>query len=286
MSKDKLNPENSDDFHFPDNKLYDNEYIIIKSDIIPEKNKSNDMDWSNLKPINTSTIKSVDFPSSKYYSEKYTKNQIVLHHTVSNPNSIEGDINHWLSMTDRIATCMVVGGKGDANQCFSSSFWAHHLGVKSTFLKSMNFSDYAKRNTTLNRESIAIEIDNWGGLILGNGLPVKFGEKTITTISGKYYTAYGNTVDTEVQEYPDGYKGYKFYQKYTTEQIRTVGELLLFWNVKFGIPLNYNEDMWNVSRDALSGEPGVWTHTSYRMDKSDCHPQPEFIEMLKSLKDL
>jgi hypothetical protein len=36
---------------------------------------------------------------------------------------------------------------------------------------------------------------------------------------------------------------------------------------------------------ALSGTPGVWTHVSYRADKSDCHPQIELINALKELKN-
>ena len=41
--------------------------------------------------------------------------------------------------------------------------------------------------------------------------------------------------------------------------------------------------MWEVSAEALKGKQGVWSHTSFRFDKSDIHPQPEIIEMLKSL---
>ena len=34
---------------------------------------------------------------------------------------------------------------------------------------------------------------------------------------------------------------------------------------------------------ALTGKPGLWTHVNFRGDKSDCHPQPQLIEMLISL---
>jgi hypothetical protein len=86
-----------------------------------------------------------------------------------------------------------------------------------------------------------------------------------------------------MQEYPNGYRGYIFFQKYTIEQIRTVGELLLFWKNKYGISLYHNSSMFNISQEALGAKPGVWTHTSYRQDKSDLHPQPEMIEMLQSI---
>jgi hypothetical protein len=42
--------------------------------------------------------------------------------------------------------------------------------------------------------------------------------------------------------------------------------------------------MFDVSKEALSGESGIWSHTSFRSDKSDIHPQGELIKMLKSLK--
>ena len=42
--------------------------------------------------------------------------------------------------------------------------------------------------------------------------------------------------------------------------------------------------MWNISANALKAVPGVYTHNSYRKDKSDISPQPKMIAMLKSLK--
>ena len=246
------------------------------------------MDWNTLKPINISVIEAVDFPENKYYPMEYAKKQVVLHHTVSGPG-VRGDLNHWLSLSDRIATCIIVDNDGTAFQCFSSKYWAHHIGMKSTFLKANGFADWTTRNVELNRGSIAVEIDNWGGLILGDGKKKQFGTKAngtpnlVTMLPGKYYTAYGNSVECEVQYYPQGFQGYNYYAKYSEAQLKTVCELLLLWHIKYGIPLNYNEDMWKVSKKALSGTPGVWTHVSFRTDKSDCHPQPELIEMLKSL---
>jgi len=192
-------------------------------------------------------------------------------------------------LADRIATCIIIDDKGIANQCFSSKYWAHHLGVKSTYLKANGFTDWTTRNVELNRGSIAIEIDNWGGLFLGDGSVKQFGLKAdgtpnlIKTISGKFYAAYGNVVDCEVQEYPQGFRGNKYYEKYSEAQLKTVGELLLLWNIKYGIPLDYHPDMFDISQAALAGQRGVWSHTSFRTDKSDVHPQPELIEMLKAI---
>ena len=38
-----------------------------------------------------------------------------------------------------------------------------------------------------------------------------------------------------------------------------------------------------IQDSSLYGQGGLWTHTNCRTDKSDCHPQPELLEMIRSL---
>ena len=57
--------------------------------------------------------------------------------------------------------------------------------------------------------------------------------------------------------------------------------------IRFNIPLDYrHEDMfpYKESKRALSGAPGLYTHCSFRKDKTDVHPQKELVEMAMSLK--
>jgi len=227
----------------------------------------------NLKPLNLSKINAVDFPANKYFREVHDKKQAVLHHTVSGPG-IRGDLKTWLANKYRVSTCIIIDRDGTPNQMFSSKYWAYHTG----------------KGKRLDKASIGIELDNWGPLIKGDGDIFNFGTKSKpknkVTQEGEFYAVYGNRVTVPVTHYPDNFRGYNYYESYTTEQLNTVGELLLLWEQRYGIPLDYNEDMWKVSQRALKGTPGVWSHTSYRPapEKTDCHPQPELIEMLKSLK--
>ncbi len=222
-----------------------------------------------LTKLNLNDIIQVDFPDDQYYREQTDKKQIVLHHTVSG-QGVDGDIAYWRSTVERIGTAIIVGWDGKTYQCFSTKYWAHHLGT------------HEYNNTALNKGSIGIEIDAWGGLMKKDG---------------KWYPAAWDVVKKKnipntkvkpvqnVQEYPQGFMDYFAYEKYTDAQIEAVRKLLIFWNEKFKIPLNYHPDMWNKSTYALGGVPGVWTHVSFRGNgKSDCHPQPELIAMLKSLK--
>jgi len=212
--------------------------------------------------LDLSKIIGVDFPVEQYVAVPTGKNQIVIHHTVSG-EGVKGDINHWLSTTARVATALIIDREGVIHQCFSSKYWAHHLGIKTGFIKEQGTT---KSNLELNQKSIGIELDSYGGL-------VKKGKK--------FYTVYGNSIAaSKVVELEEEYRGYKAYEKYTDKQLATLKDLISFLCDKYGIDPSYNKGMWDVSKDALNGKSGVWSHTSYRSDKSDCFPQKELIAIL------
>lgn len=225
--------------------------------------------------LNLSKIKQVPLSESQYVKEETKKTQIVLHHTAGN-SSAPGTIKMWnADDRGRIATCIVISGKGLSSdttdgeicQAFSSKHWAYHLGIKPDVFRSVGVP-YQR----LDKLAIGIEICNWGPLT--------------KKADGKFYNYVNREVSLDqVCELENPYKGYKFYHAYTDAQIESVRQLLVYWNKVHGIPLNYNlADMWNVSVNALKGVPGVYTHNSYRKDKSDISPQPKMIAMLKSLK--
>lgn len=218
-----------------------------------------------LNKLDLNEIIVVDFPDNQYVREQTDKKQIVLHHTVSG-QGVDGDIAWWRQTAERIGTAIIVGWDGKIYQCFSSKYWAYHLDAG---------------NANLDKYSIGVEIDAWGGLVRFNRLwyPAKWDDKLKQNVANTSVKPIEN-----VQTYPDGYMGFYGFEKYTDKQIESLRKLLVFWNERYGIPLDYNEDMWAVSSKAMSGTPGVWTHVSFRKDKSDCHPQPELIQMLKSLK--
>lgn len=207
-----------------------------------------------------------DFPENLYFKEQTPKRQIVLHHTVSG-RGVEGDIRWWKQNPDRIATAIIIGWDGAIHQLFSSRYWAHHLGVR------------ANNNVALNKSSIGVELDAWGGL-------VKYSRKWYPARwdGGKHVANTKVRPVENVQIYSNGYRGFYGYEKYSDEQIESLRKLLVYWGDYYMIPLDYRETMWDISQQALNGEAGIWSHTSFRSDKSDVHPQPELIEMLKSLK--
>jgi len=214
-------------------------------------------------------IKQVKFNESQYFAEVHPKSQIYLHHTAGNASG-EQTFRGWESNAERVATCVVISGKGpnvidgEINQGYSSKFWAYHLGLKET-----TFQRHSIPYQSLDRISIGIEICNWGQL---------------TEKDGKFINYVNREVAKEdVCTLDKFYKGHKYFHNYTDLQIQSVKDLLLLWKDKYGIPLTYHEDIWDICPRALKGEKGVYTHNSVRTDKIDIYPHPKMIAMLKSL---
>ena len=218
------------------------------------------------------TIKQIDFKESQYIKEEHPKKQIYLHHTAGSANPI-ATFRYWEGTPDRVATCVTIGGKADKKntwidgeivQGFDSKYFAYHLGLQQSTFKKFNLI-----YQSLDKISIGIEICNYGYLNYKDG---------------KFLTYVNSEIKKEdVVELDKPFRGKKFVHAYTDAQIESVRELLILWNLKYNIPLIYNEDIWDVCPRALKGEPGVYTHNSVRFDKIDITPQPKMIAMLKSL---
>lgn len=206
-----------------------------------------------------------DFPENQYYKQEMPKRLIVLHHTVSGAG-VAGDVNWWKQTTERVGTPFVIARDGTITQVFDEKYWIHHLGIRQYMLNQFGST---VSNNRLDQLSIGIELDSWGGLIRKDG---------------KWISAVGSVIpDCDVVQYPQGFRGFTAFERYTPSQIDALKQLLQHLGAKWGISLKYQSEMWEFNRKAIVGTHGVWTHVSYRPDKSDCHPQIELIEMLKSL---
>ena len=216
-----------------------------------------------------------NFPESQYIREATEKRQIVLHHTVSG-DSVNGDMSWWLHTTERVATAYVISREGHLHRCFDDKYWAYHLG-----LTTHHFAKFGLNYRKLDPHAIGIELDSWGALIQHT--------------DGKFYpmaTANGKTVPNlkckpvaNIYEYCTNqkYRGFQYFERYTTAQLDTLKALLLHLMEKHHIKANYKSDIWNVTPRALMGWEGIFAHASYRGDKSDAHPQAELVNMLKTL---
>ena len=217
----------------------------------------------------------VDFPKNQYVQEVTEKRQIVLHHTASGPG-VTGDIAWWKSTSERVATHYLIDREGLVYQLFNEKFWGYHLG-----LSNKDFSLLGLPYKQLDKCSIGIELDCWGPVVLhtdGKFYPAKWNGKSYAPNTSckpvKYFHEYCQQ---------NKWKGSIYWEKYTTRQLDSLEKLVKGIAARHNIPMTYNNDIWNPCNRALSGTPGLFSHCSYRKDKSDVHPQPELINLLKSL---
>ncbi len=198
-------------------------------------------------------------PVAQYYPVAEKKNQIVLHHTAGGP-SAKNTIAWWRSNKERVATAFVIDRNGTIYQTMDDQHWAHHLGTK------------LRNNVQLNKHSIGIELCSYGSL--------KY-------VNGQFLTAYNTIVSSkEIITYDQPFRGSKYFENYTPAQLASLRELLELLLKKHNINFTYDPTMWNICEKALNGTEGLYTHVSYRKDKSDCHPQPELISLLQDLSSL
>ena len=212
----------------------------------------------------SSNYKFVYFPEEQYIRNSIQKNQIVLHHTVSGGDGT-GDINWWKSRGERVATAFIINRDGLILQLFSTDYWAGHIG---------KFSQ-------LNQRSIGIELVSWGGLTQRDGQWVASNNRNVIP-------------QENVLEYPEGFRDFKGFENYTQPQLKSLEEVLIA--IKAGHPeidFTYKENAFGVynpstkqyaiTQDALDGVSGIWSHTAYRIDKSDVHPQQELKTLLQQI---
>lgn len=216
-----------------------------------------------------------NFLETQYIRETTVKRQITIHHTVSG-DGVNGDITWWQSRTERIATSYIIDRDGRLHKCFGDDFWAYHLGCKTS-----HFSNAGLPYKRLDPYNIGIELDSWGPLFRhsdGKFYPITYSNgKVIPNLKCKPVP--------NIYEYCSNqrYRGFQYYERYTTAQLKTLNELLNYLQEKHEIKSNYHPEIWSVCKRALRGDEGIYSHTSFRSDKSDAHPQIELTNLLKSL---
>ncbi|MCR4826226.1 MAG: N-acetylmuramoyl-L-alanine amidase [Bacteroidales bacterium] len=213
-------------------------------------------------------IKQKALPEGQYVRENTVKRQIVLHHTASGPG-IDGDYQWWKSTPERVATHFIIDREGQVWQLFPEENWAFHLGLSKT-----HFAKFGLAWQNLDRQSIGIELDSWGPVVRdtdGRFYPLGMKGRARPVVN--------------VHEYcrSNPFKGHVFWEAYTDPQLMALRELLNGLCRRHSISREYHSSMWAVLPDALRGCNGIYTHCSYRQDKFDCHPQPQLVNVLKTI---
>jgi N-acetyl-anhydromuramyl-L-alanine amidase AmpD len=276
-----------------DKPTYDD--IVLKlSHTVDNLEIEMDEDMENENDLNATTdISETDASYSIKYlnSDQYVtshgkildKRYIFFHHTAG-WNDPYKTVDDWNSDTrGRIGTAFVIGGINIANhdsrfngqivKCIPDEYFAWHLGSTSA----------DKINLQMHIHSIGIEICNFGYL---------------TERNGRFFTWTGRQVaDKYVEDLGFSFRGYRYWHKYTEEQIDSLYVLTKHLSRKWNIDTNVGlkdwinksknpADAFNFSEPARDGKVrGILSHTNVRLpnQKTDVSPQKLLIEMIKSL---
>jgi hypothetical protein len=211
-----------------------------------------------------------------YFKEVHPKKQIIWHHSAGWDNA-RGMFEWWKSDgKTHVAPSIGITDDGVISKGFDESFWAASIGCDAKTFTSNGVpliwnstKTMVINNLLLDQGAVAMEICNWGNLIEKNG---------------SLYSWADTKVPRE-KAIELNYKTYKYFEKYTDAEVKATKYWTLLNAIRFNIPLTYNyEDMFKVSKKALSGQAGLYTHNSYRFDKSDVSPQESIIQAAKELE--
>jgi N-acetyl-anhydromuramyl-L-alanine amidase AmpD len=206
----------------------------------------------------------LDF-TGRYVHQASFKNQIVMHHTVSGDNA-QKVVDYWKKQPSLIGTSHLIDRQGKIYQVYDDSFWAGHVGDT-----TQDMAKFSLIPRNCSKSSLGVELLSMGGLKMYHS---------------KLLDAYGYAFKGEVEQV--SHRGYSYFEKYTTEQIQSLKELLLYWRDKYNIPLTMHggvSSIFDLQKEALNGTPGLYTHCSFRHDKSDLYPSDELMAMLETLND-
>lgn len=224
-----------------------------------------------IQPIQTvslTEIKKKFLSPNQYIQQSTEKTGIVLHHTVG--GTWESTWNYWQGQKDRVATHFLIDRDGTIIQCLPLENWAYHIYIGSPGNKIEK--KYKTLGKEYDKQLIGIELCSFGPL---------------TARNGHFYNVYNREVNKDrVVEL--SYRGYKYWESYSPEQLLSLEFLLKdlltkYPKIKENLLSDYKE-IFNINTKALDLEPGIWSHTSYRTDKSDCVPTKELVSLLNSLK--
>lgn len=245
----------------------------------------------------TKTLGPAGYPTLQIWNNSNKpKNQIYIHHTAGGPN-VQATLDWWqTTVNKKVATHWIIGPTA-GEHIFDDNYWAYHLGMPVEPF-NINKIPYKSLDTT----SLSVELTGWGPLTkTSQGTYLTYVKSTVPASEAV------EPVDANGRPLPNGYRNYKYYQEYTDYQIKALEELLFTWaqnktsdglhgGVSQPLPggpivykFSYNDlfppaDITKLSKKALRGEPGIYTHNSVRYDKADVAPTPKMVAMLKRLE--
>ena len=238
---------------------------------IREENATTDNSEKIYSPYQDLVVNKYFLPKGQYKGGPTKKEYLFLHHTAGWNNPYK-TVDGWAhDNRGAIATEFVLGGRsvkgdndrydGELVQCLPEGCYGWHLGKNGS--------------RHMHTHSVAIEVCNFS-----------------YAVDGKTYVNTEIAAD-QLVELPEPFRGHGQWHAYSDKQIETL-KLFILWiaerdsiDIRDGLVAEIKQKgakAFEFNEDAYNGKiKGMWTHTSTRRDKFDLFPQPNLIDMLRSL---
>jgi len=227
--------------------------ISLKRGSKEVKGKHEELDYGDIQVIKR------DISHNQFIKQINKKKQIFLHLTESGPNA-DSILNSWGESAAPATAYIIDRRDGSIYEIFNPSYWSFHLGVKST-------------RGRLDKQSIGISLCNWGALYENNEAFWSYTRKEVP--------------QSDVDEmHWVNWKGHKFFESITDEQIESLEKLLRFLVDKYEIKVQseFDETFFDFNQEVIDKNlPGIWSHGSVRQDKIDLFPTEKITEMLNRI---
>lgn len=197
--------------------------------------------------------------NNQHYPKYHKKDTIILHHTAG--YTAESAIRWWNQTPAQVGTAYAIERDGTVYEAFDPRSWAYHIGAG---------------KLSLEKSSIGIEIVSPGPLTLKDG---------------EFYL--GSSNNKLKKDYYSGpmnfkYRGFDYYVPYTAEQVKSTVELCKYLADRFHIKFQKDPGHYDRLGQYFPGVKtqnitGLWFHSSFRQDKTDCYPDMALIKGLKGL---
>lgn len=227
-------------------------------------------------------IKKYPLKKGQFFVGPTKKDSVFLHFTAGweNPYNVVNDWNN--DARGAIGTQFVIGGRncqtlvdkydGEIVECMDYSNYAWHLGIG---------------NTRLHRESIGIEICNFGPLKLVGGEYLSWANKRV--------------VESEIVKLSKDFRGYRYFHKLTNDQLHSLNFLLAKISKDQGIDVTKGLKERLKKMDKFKAfdfdpnirdgkEKGLFCHTNVSgpnkwggYDKTDWYPDSDLCDLILSL---
>jgi hypothetical protein len=208
--------------------------------------------------------RSMRLSKSDYFPDTVAKSGIALHHTVG--GSARSTIDWWRADEARIGTAYIVERDGTVFEVFDPAAWAYQFGLRWPSAERLPFE----------RRFIGIEIASEGGLIERDAELYCFDRVSPRTWKPRH----------EAFDCGLTYRGYRWFDRYESEQLDAVARLVDELCARFDVPRLYPAPPFGYYGDELVHFEGVIGHVMVRGDKSDPAPDPRLWQTLRDIAGL